>query len=114
MELADILQDIESDLFLRVATPDGKSYVLLYALAGRSPVLPTAEVVTDRWRNITDLSRTAFGCLDCTIVGLNGKVTIQAQASHISWSQGSVPFIFVEESCVQLAEIEKAAATTNE
>jgi hypothetical protein len=112
MRLEEILPNIDTDLLLKVTTPDGKSYVLLYALAQKPIVLPSAHVVADRWQNIANLSRSAFGCLDCSIVSLNGKMIIHAQARHISWSQGSVPFIFVEEGSAKAASLRVAALTS--
>lgn len=97
MRLSEVLPDVTADVLLKVTTPDGQSYVLLYALAQQSPMLPPADVVRDRWENISNLTHNAFGCLDCEMVSLNGKAVLHATAAHISWSRGSVPFIFVPE-----------------
>jgi hypothetical protein len=112
MRLSDILPDVETDMLLKITTPDGKSYVLLYALAQQPLSLPPADVVRGRWENISNLTYNAFGNVDCQVVSLNGKVVLHASASHVSWSRGSVPFIFVAEDDLAVHELCSMEGTT--
>jgi hypothetical protein len=105
MQLEEVLQSVQTDLLLKVSTPDGKSYVLLYSLANNAPSLPPAEVVKDRWQNITNLAHNAFGSVDCQHVSMNGKAVLCAEATHVLWSRGSVPFIFVPEDDPTVQEL---------
>jgi len=97
MKLREILPDVTTDVLLKIRTPAGKSHVLLYAIAHEPKRLPPPEVVSERWQNIANLVENAFGPVDCIVASLNGKLIIEGTATHISWSGGSVPFVFVAE-----------------